>query len=154
MVYICDIFGAQLSATRLKLELDMPINFDSAIGIHADALRVRSQRAELLASNLSNADTPGYKARDIDFKSALKMASSGETGMMKMSHQNHMQPTTTLSSQPHVQYRSTLQDSLDGNSVDEQIGQAAFMQNSIQYQASLDFLGGRFNGLLKAIKGE
>jgi flagellar basal-body rod protein FlgB len=53
-----------------------------------------------------------------------------------------------------VQYRSTVQDSLDGNSVDEQIEQAAFMQNSIQYQASLDFLGGKFNGLLKAIKGE
>jgi flagellar basal-body rod protein FlgB len=132
----------------------MPINFDSALGIHADALRVRSQRAELLASNLSNADTPGYKARDIDFKSALKMANSGETGMMKTSHHNHIQPNNSLSNSPHVQYRSTVQDSLDGNSVDEQIEQAAFMQNSIQYQASLDFLGGKFNGLLKAIKGE
>lgn len=132
----------------------MPINFDSALGIHPDALRVRSQRAELLASNLSNADTPGYKARDIDFKSALKMANSGDLGEMKMSHQNHMQPLKSLSNQPYVQYRSTIQDSLDGNSVDEQIEQAAFMENSIQYQASVEFLGGKFNGLLKAIKGE
>ena len=97
----------------------MPINFDSALGIHADALRVCSQRAELLALNLSNADTPGYKARDIDFKSALKMANSGETGMMKMSHHNHIQPNNSLSNNPHVQYRSTVQDSLDSNSVDE-----------------------------------
>lgn len=132
----------------------MPINFDSALGIHADALRVRSQRAELLASNLSNADTPGYKAQDIDFKSALKMASSGDAAAIKTSHPNHLQPTKSLSNQSYVQYRSTIQDSLDGNSVDEQIEQAAFMQNSIQYQASIDFLGGKFNGLLKAIKGE
>ncbi|MFT7234766.1 MAG: flagellar basal-body rod protein FlgB [Methylophagaceae bacterium] len=132
----------------------MPINFDSALGIHPDALRVRSQRAELLASNLSNADTPGYKARDIDFKSALKMANSGDMGAMKVSHQNHMQPLKSLSNLPHVQYRGTIQDSLDGNSVDEQIEQAAFMENSIQYQASVEFLGGKFNGLLKAIKGE
>jgi len=131
----------------------MPINFDSALGIHADALRVRSQRAELLASNLSNADTPGYKARDIDFKSALKIA-NGDMGMMKMSHQNHMQPTGTHATSPIIQYRTSLQDALDGNSVDEQIEQAQFMQNSIQYQASLEFLGGKFNGLLKAIKGE
>jgi flagellar basal-body rod protein FlgB len=131
----------------------MPINFDSALGIHADALRIRSQRAELLASNLSNADTPGYKAKDIDFKSALKMA-NGDMGMMKTSHHNHMQPTGIHASSPTIQYRTTLQDALDGNSVDEQIEQAQFMQNSIQYQASLDFLGGKFNGLLKAIKGE
>tara|TARA_B110001469_G_C9474986_1_gene238466 strand:+ start:232 stop:630 length:399 start_codon:yes stop_codon:yes gene_type:complete len=132
----------------------MSINFDSALGIHADALRIRSQRAELLASNLSNADTPGYKARDIDFKSALKMASSGDSGMMKISHQNHMQPTGTQTASPVIQYRTTMQDSLDGNSVDEQIEQAQFMQNSIQYQASLDFLGGKFTGLMKAIRGE
>ncbi len=131
----------------------MPINFDSALGIHPDALRVRSQRAELLASNLTNADTPGYKARDIDFQSALKMA-NGEMGTMKTSHQNHIQPTGTHVSSPMVQYRTTLQDSLDGNTVDEQIEQAQFMQNSIQYQASLEFLGGKFNGLLKAIRGE
>ena len=132
----------------------MSINFDSALGIHADASRIRSQRTELLASNLSNADTPGYKARDIDFKSALKMASSGDSGMMKMSHQNHMQPTGTQASSPVIQFRTTMQDSLDGNSVDEQIEQAQFMQNSIQYQASLDFLGGRFKGLMKAIRGK
>lgn len=132
----------------------MPINFDSALGIHAEALRVRSQRAELLASNLSNADTPGYKARDIDFKTALKMADS-HSGAMKTSHQNHMQPSGIQASHAHlIQYRNTIQDSLDGNSVDEQIEQAQFMQNAIQYQASLDFLGGKFKGMIRAIKGE
>ena len=135
----------------------MPITFDSALGIHADALRLRSQRAELLASNLSNADTPGFKARDIDFRSALKMASEGQSqsATMMTSHQNHIQPVQNLqSSNPFIQYRSTVQDSLDGNSVDEQIEQAQFMQNAIQYQASLEFLGGKFGGMIRAIKGE
>jgi len=133
----------------------MPINFDSALGIHADALRVRAQRAELLASNLSNADTPGYKARDIDFRAALKTAEMGSASTLATSKHNHIQPNLGLqSSNPSIQYRTTVQDSLDGNSVDEQIEQAQFMQNAIQYQASLDFLGGKFNGLLKAIRGE
>ncbi len=133
----------------------MSINFDSALGIHADALRVRSQRAELLASNLSNADTPGYKARDIDFSAVLKSVNADQSAVMTTSHQNHIATTQSLqASNPHVQYRSTIQDSLDGNSVDEQVEQAQFMQNAIQYQASLDFLGGKFSGLMKAIKGE
>lgn len=132
----------------------MPINFDSALGIHADALKIRSQRAELLASNLANADTPNYKARDIDFKSALKMASSDQSSGMQTTHSNHIQSSGGMFASPAVQFRNAMQDSLDGNTVDEQVEQAQFMQNSVQYQASLDFLGGKFKGLLTAIKGE
>jgi flagellar basal-body rod protein FlgB len=132
----------------------MSINFDSALGIHADALRVRSQRTELLASNMANADTPNYKARDIDFQSAMKMAASGQSAAMETTHSNHIKVSSSQFASPAVQYRATVQDSLDGNTVDEQIEQAQFMQNSVQYQASLNFLGARFSGLLSAIRGE
>ncbi|MCX4187351.1 flagellar basal body rod protein FlgB [Methylophaga sp. OBS4] len=135
----------------------MPITFDSALGIHADALRLRSQRAELLATNLANADTPEFKARDIDFKTALSMASAGQTsGHIQTTHQNHISTNAGGSDMmlTQAQYRVAVQDSLDGNTVDEQIEQAQFMQNAVQYQASLEFLGARFQGLSKAIKGE
>lgn len=134
----------------------MAINFDTALGIHADALRIRSQRAELLASNMANADTPNYKARDIDFQSAMKMAVSGhpQANHIETTHSNHINVSTGQFNSPAVQYRNVMQDSLDGNTVDEQIEQAQFMQNSVQYQASLNFLGGKFSGLLSAIKGE
>lgn len=132
----------------------MPINFDSALGIHADALRIRSQRAELLASNLANADTPNFKARDIDFQSALKMASTGQSGHINTTHDKHFPTSVGGTFSPAMLYRTSMQDSLDGNTVDEQIEQSQFMQNAVQYQASLDFLGGKFRSLLTAIKGE
>jgi len=133
----------------------MSINFDTALGIHADALRVRSQRTELLASNMANADTPNYKARDIDFQAAMKMAASHQSmGSIETTHSNHIQVSSSQFASPAVQYRTTVQDSLDGNTVDEQIEQAQFMQNSVQYQASLNFLGAKFSGLLSAIRGE
>ncbi len=133
----------------------MPINFDSALGIHADALRVRSQRAEMLASNLANADTPNYKARDIDFQSAMKMAMDSQSpAALKATNSKHISTANSSSFSPAVQYRTVTQDSLDGNTVDAQIEQAQFMENAVQYQASLEFLGGKFNSLRKAIKGE
>ncbi|MDH5447296.1 MAG: flagellar basal body rod protein FlgB [Gammaproteobacteria bacterium] len=133
----------------------MPINFDSALGIHADALRIRSQRAEMLASNMANADTPNYKARDIDFQSALKMATSGQSSAgIKTTHHNHLATSGGQFASPEVQYRTSMQDSLDGNTVDEQIEQAQFMQNAVQYQASLNFLSARFKGITRALKGE
>jgi flagellar basal-body rod protein FlgB len=134
----------------------MPINFDSALGIHQDAVRIRSQRAELLASNMANADTPNYKARDIDFASAMKLAATGQNSAgMNTTHSNHIAMSSNSQfASPAVQYRTSMQDSLDGNSVDEQIEQAQFMQNAVQYQASLSFLSGKFKSLLTAIKGE
>jgi flagellar basal-body rod protein FlgB len=134
----------------------MPINFDSALGIHADALRVRSQRAEMLASNLANADTPNYKARDLDFQSAMKMAMDSQSpSSLKATNSKHFSTqVNSLSMSPAVQYRSVMQDSLDGNTVDTQVEQSQFMENAVQYQASLEFLGGKFTSLRKAIKGE
>lgn len=133
----------------------MAINFENALGIHADALQVRSQRAELLAANLANADTPNYKARDIDFQSALKSATDQQgSNTMKVTHQKHIQVNQAASEMPFIQYRTVQQDALDGNTVDAQTEQAQFMQNAIQYQASLEFLGSKFQGLTKALRGE
>ncbi len=134
----------------------MPINFDSALGVHAKALEIRAQRAEMLAENMANANTPGFKARDIDFQQALKLANSQQTAMPVVKTQSGHGELSTMKDviSPAIQYRNVMQASLDGNTVDEQIEQAQFMQNSLQYQVSLDWLGGKFNGLMKAIRGE
>ena len=69
----------------------MPINFDAALGIHADALRVRTQRAEMLATNLANADTPNFKAKDMDFQAALQMATAGQkSAALQTTHHKHI----------------------------------------------------------------
>lgn len=136
----------------------MPINIDSALGIHADALALRSRRAEVLANNLANADTPHYKARDFDFKSSLAKA-QGQSPI------NSVRLVTTQSGHiaanagagridAELQYRIPSQPSLDGNTVDTQIEQAEFTQNAIQYQTSLTFLSGKIRGLLTAIRGD
>ncbi|RKZ79230.1 MAG: flagellar basal body rod protein FlgB [Gammaproteobacteria bacterium] len=132
----------------------MSINFDSALGVHSDALRVHSKRAELLASNLTNADTPNYKARDIDFKDAMKTASSNQSTGIKTTHTNHISTGGGQFTSPDLKYRTIMQDSLDGNTVDEQVEQTQFMENSIKYQASLTFLGSKFKDLLTAVRGD
>lgn len=131
----------------------MALSFDKALGIHADALQVRSRRLELLASNMANADTPNYKARDIDFRAALGHAEQGQAVRMRRTHAAHVAAgTPSLGIEP--QYRVPSQPSLDGNTVDAQLEQAAFSQNAVQYQASLDFLNARFRGLRNALRGE
>ncbi|MFA7096520.1 MAG: flagellar basal body rod protein FlgB [Gammaproteobacteria bacterium] len=130
----------------------MPINIDSALGIHAKALAVHGRRAEVLASNLANADTPNYKARDIDFKAALQQAQSGHVPL-KATHAGHIQPAGTGLSSPLL-YRVPQQPSLDGNTVDTHVEQAEFARNAVNYQASLTFLGGKLKTLLSAIRGE
>lgn len=131
----------------------MAISFDRALGIHPEALSVRSQRLELLASNLANADTPNYKARDIDFRAALRELAPGEQTLhLTRTHPMHIQDDSMAGSE--ILYRVPNQPSLDGNTVDPQLEQAAFAQNTIQYQASLEFLNSRFSGLRNALKGE
>ncbi|HWQ94446.1 MAG TPA: flagellar basal body rod protein FlgB [Gammaproteobacteria bacterium] len=136
----------------------MPINIDSALGIHADALALRSRRAEVLANNLANADTPRYKARDFDFKSALAQA-QGQSPINSVrlvtTQSGHIAANAGASRiDAELQYRIPSQPSLDGNTVDTQIEQAEFTQNAIQYQTSLTFLSGKIRGLLTAIRGD
>jgi flagellar basal-body rod protein FlgB len=147
----------------------VPLNLDSYLGVHQDALKLYGQRTAVLANNIANADTPNYKARDIDFRSVLGAQSaggaSGATGAAGAGTQSlaltttssaHVgntstSPTTAASG---LKYRVPLAPSLDGNTVDVQLEQAAFADNSVRYQAALAFLADKFKGLLTAITGQ
>ena len=131
----------------------MGFNLDKAFGIFPQALSLRAQRAELLANNIANADTPNYKAVDIDFKTALSNASAGQLPMATSSAQ-HLQTVSGSEARYERLYRIPLQPALDGNTVDSQVEQSEFSRNAVQHQASLTFLNGRINGLLLAIKGQ
>lgn len=130
----------------------MAINFDNALGIHPQALKFRNQRAELLASNLANADTPNYKARDLDFQSALKQA---QAPRMKLTATQpaHLQ-ASAANSGPVPLYRIPSQASLDGNTVDAEQEQVRYAENALSYQFSLRLVSDKFSGLTDAIRGE
>lgn len=131
----------------------MPISFDSALGNHDKALLVRSRRAELLASNIANVDTPGYKARDIDFNTAFENAQAQANQGLRLTHKHHIQLSDQIAG-ADVLYRIPNQSSLDGNTVDSQLEKSAFAENALRYQASLTFLDRKFKGLIAAFKGE
>jgi flagellar basal-body rod protein FlgB len=135
-------------------------NLDSYLGVHAPALKLREQRTELLARNLANADTPGYKARDLDFRAALASAEGTATpGAMQATQPGHIGTTSAAGLEPgsteaFLKYRTPLAPSLDGNTVDAQLEQAAFADNAVRYQATLSFLSSKFRSLMTAITGE
>lgn len=113
---------------------------DSLFGIHGAALELRSQRMGLLASNLANAGTPGYKAKDIDFAAALKARTGGASEAQAM--------------EAATRYRMPVMPSLDGNTVEMATEQTAFAENAVGYSATLSFIRGRVETLTRAIKGE
>ena len=119
---------------------------DNYIGIHAQALQVRTKKTELLAGNLANADTPGYKAKDVDFRSALKMASSDR---MTTTDSRHFE-LGGAGGGDQVQFRIPTQPSVDGNTVESHVEQGEFMDNAMRYQATVQFLGGKFKSLREA----
>lgn len=132
----------------------MPANLNNLFGIHETALKVRAQRSELLSSNLANADTPNYKARDIDFKSVLESYQGQAAGAngLRTTNQRHISTAPQPGGEP--MYRVPSQPSIDGNTVDSQREKAEFMQNALRYQASLQFVDGKLKGLLTAIRGD
>ncbi len=132
----------------------MPNHLDNVLGIHAAALNLRAQRAELLAGNLANADTPNYKARDIDFKALLADAQASQQGRgMQTTHARHLTEAGTAAA-PEALYRIPIQPSVDGNTVDAQREKAEYMQNALQYQATLHFVDGQIKTLRTAIRGD
>ncbi len=132
----------------------MAINFDKAFGIHEAALTLKAKRAEVLATNLANADTPNYKARDIDFKKALQNAQSNQSIGLTRTNPKHFS-TRGTNEIPGLSYRIPLQpDTGDGNSVEAQVEQTKFAENAMQYQTSLTILSGKIKGLMTAIRGE
>ncbi|MBR0553117.1 flagellar basal body rod protein FlgB [Stakelama marina] len=115
---------------------------NSLFGVHGAALMVRSKRMGVLASNIANASTPGFKAKDIDFKQALDAVE--QPGMSS--------PTRAIDDA--TKYRVPLQASLDGNTVDLSTEQTAFAENAVAYQTTLSFLNGRISTITRALRGE
>ena len=112
---------------------------NTLFGVHAAALEVRSQRMGVLASNIANASTPGFKARDIDFHTALAAVEQGQGDGGFASA---------------IKYRVPSQPSLDGNTVELSSEQTAFAENAVAYQTTLSFLNGRIGQITRALKGE
>ena len=119
---------------------------------HEQALRFRELRSQVLTSNIANADTPNYKARDIEFGDALKNAQTGQLSLQRTSNL-HLSASNTNSAGADVKYRVPTQPSLDGNTVQADVEQAAFAENAVQYRASLTFLDGQIRGIRYALRG-
>lgn len=115
------------------------------------ALQLRHKRMEVLSSNIANAATPGFKAQDIDFASAYRSAVEG-TGALQTTSPLHM--PTPGGGPAEMRFRAPLSSSLDGNTVELHVEQLQFAENAMRYEASLNFLSDRINGLRKALKGE
>ncbi len=133
----------------------MALSFAAAMGIHDKALALHSQRAELLANNMVNADTPGYKARDIDFRRVLQQRlDAGSEVALRATHAGHLTAQGGAGGSAELLYRTPTQPAIDGNTVDLQIEQAEFAKNALRFQTSFTFLNSKINGLSRAIRGE
>ena len=115
----------------------MSNSLDQLLGVHEQALKLRAYRQQVLASNLANADTPNFKARDFDFAAVLKDALSARAA----------------APQPQLQFRRPLQPSLDGNTVELDVERAQFAENALRYEAELTFLNAHIKTLLAALQG-
>jgi flagellar basal-body rod protein FlgB len=136
----------------------MPLNLDTYLGVAAQALNVQGKRMEVLANNLANVDTPNYKARDIDFKAALAQAGSPDAPLQLATTTAGQIGGATAAGDADtsgaLKYRVPLAPSLDGNTVDAQLEQAAFADNTVRYQATITFLSSRLKNLMTAITGQ
>jgi flagellar basal-body rod protein FlgB len=156
----------------------MRTSLDNYLGLHAQALTLEAKRNDVLAANLANVDTPGYKARDIDFRAALSAAGGNDSNLTSAGGTVAGSSGTALGLRTGnasaaaaapasatvgaaesgvdaaaMKYRIPMAPALDGNTVDEQLEQAAFAENGVRYQASLTFLNGALRNLMTAITG-
>jgi flagellar basal-body rod protein FlgB len=134
----------------------MSSRIDELFRFHQTALNLRATRQELIASNIANADTPNYKARDIDFASALQGALQGGGDKLTMSatssgHQAGAAGEGVMGAP--VMYRKPLQPSADGNTVDMDVERAQFADNALRYEASLRFVSDKAKDVLAALQG-
>ena len=123
---------------------------DNALGIHAKALGLRSNRMEVLARNIANADTPHYKAKDIDFRSVLNQT---REDALNSTHNMHMKIAIEEDSSGE-KYRVPFNASFDGNTVDMNVEQAKFGQVAADYQTTLNILENRVSGIRRALRGD
>ena len=134
----------------------MADSLDTTLQFHVEALNVRALRQQVLASNIANADTPGYKARDIDFRKSLEDALVGRvpTAALARSAAAHMSsPAQTGGASGPLLYRTVLQPTLDGNTVDMDVERAQFAENAIHFEANLTFINSQLKAMLAAIQG-
>ena len=129
------------------------MNTDRLFGIHVNTVQVRAERASILARNMANADTPGYKARDIEFRDLLS-SQHDSAPTLQTTRDTHIKPDQGSLSRGQLKYRIPQQAAADGNTVDMQTERAEFMRNALMYQTSMQFLNGRIKGLMTAIRGE
>lgn len=129
---------------------------DDVLSFHQTALNLRSQRQSVLASNIANADTPNYKARDMNFSAALKGALQGRAGQplaLATTASGHM-AASGIAMPPSLQYRPETQSSVDGNTVDMDVERSAMAENTFQYEASLTFISGLLKSMQAAVTGQ
>ena len=142
--------------TRQRFQV-MSISFDKALGIHEKALGFRAQRAEVLANNIANADTPHYKARDLDFAAVLAEQNEkqgSKTFGLSRTDSQHIAADGIQLADPALRFRTPFHPSIDQNSVDMQQEQANYAENAVQFQASFTLLNSKFKGLIGALRGE
>lgn len=131
-----------------------------AFNFHQEALNLRDQRQKVLASNIANADTPNYKARDFDFAAELKRAveqgrPAQSTNQLQRTHSGHIAGSgAAMSGVQSMQFTVPAQSRLDGNTVDMDLERSKFLDNSVRYQASLTFVNSRISGLRNAMQPE
>lgn len=125
----------------------MPVNLDQALGIHAYGLNMRAERAKILASNIANVDTPGFKAKDIDFAATLQNIER----QLDQAMTNGSMPSASI--QQSVKYRVPMQPSQDGNTSELGVEQAKFNENAMDFETSVTFMNSKISGLRKAIVG-
>ncbi|MBT8139308.1 MAG: flagellar basal body rod protein FlgB [Gammaproteobacteria bacterium] len=131
------------------------ISFSNALGVHEYALNLRVARAEVLANNLANVDTPGFKARDVDFRELMRQAKAdGELVGMRRTDEAHLSANGLRNDQRGempMLYRKPLQTGIDGNTVDAQYEAAEFAKNAMDFSASFRLLNGKFTSMSKAM---
>lgn len=139
---------------------------DALFSFHGNALKVRSQRQELIAANIANADTPNFKARDIDFSTAMKNAMQGKSGAasgsspaLAQTSSGHLSgvaqaPSNTSAGPNDPLFRPLVQGSVDGNTVDMDVERNQFADNAIRYEASITMLNGQIKQMMSAIQGQ
>jgi len=147
--------GTPLAASRATFPWECTVRnlITDYLGVHAQAMPLREQRMKLIASNLGNADTPGYKAQDLDFDSALRHAQGLDAnGLMTTTNEQHYEIGSGLN--PFQVAREGVQPSIDGNTVDPDAERAAYGRAALEYRASLSFVESKVRSMLTAITGQ
>ncbi|MFA7279794.1 MAG: flagellar basal body rod protein FlgB [Sterolibacterium sp.] len=134
----------------------MASKIDNLLAFHHQALSLRAHRQQVLAGNIANSDTPNYKARDIDFASALKNAVAGRSGegvALARTSDRHISAGAGGGPAPLL-YRKETQASVDGNTVNMDVERSQFAENAIFYEAGVSFISGKLKTLMSAVQGQ